>query len=149
MNFKQKFYGISLTTWILSVVIVIYFYNYVRRSNNNDIQINLETFEEQTNQSDSIKVYNFNASWCGWSKKFQSEWNKFEQECNSLDNVEAIDVKCDSEDKKSFCNNFSNNIHNIRGFPSVMFEKGDQVIEYQGPRTSEGLLDALNEFKKA
>lgn len=92
---------------------------------------------ESSLQNKKIKIYNFNTSHCGWSVKFQPEWDKFQQAVNSdpklSSRMEVIDVKCDSENE--LCNKF-----NIRGYPHVLADNGDRTTDYEGQRTKEALL---------
>jgi thioredoxin-like negative regulator of GroEL len=93
---------------------------------------------QSISQDKKIKIYNFNTSRCGWSVKFQPEWNKFQHAVNSdptlSSRMEAVDVKCDSDNE--LCNKF-----NIRGFPHVLADYGDRVTDYEGQRTKESLLE--------
>ena len=95
----------------------------------------------------SIKMYNFNTEWCGWSKKFQPEWDAFTSNVKS-DNtlntlVEVIDVKCDNDNNKELCAD-----NNIQGFPTVVINVNGNNIKYDGPRTSEALMKKLKDLLK-
>ena len=34
-----------------------------------------------------LKIFNFNTEWCGWSKRFQPEWDKFTQAVKANPNL--------------------------------------------------------------
>ena len=95
-----------------------------------------EKFEEMT--SEKTTIYNFNTRSCGWSKKFQPEWDKFSELAKtSLPNVIVKDVKCD--ENKEICSKY-----NIPGYPYVVLEINDKIIPYNGERTAESLIDFCN-----
>ena len=77
--------------WIIIVIIGFVLYN------------NSYPIKEEFNENNKviIKVFNFNTSWCGWSKKFQSEWDIFTKFIidNNLTHIHAYDVKCDNKIK--------------------------------------------------
>lgn len=94
--------------------------------------------EEDFDNSSNITVYNFNTSWCGWSRNFQPEWDLFMTQVSKMKNVTAIDVKCDDktdEDVQKLCKKF-----NIPGYPYVMIETNNVAKPYEGERTAASLL---------
>ena len=112
---------------VLAVIAVSY---YVYTSNNTE---NFTT--------EKIKVFNFNTTWCGWSKKFQPEWDTFAKTINSspdADKYEVKDIKCDDindpEIKKLTTK------YKVPGYPYVIIEKDGVPQSYEGPRKSADLL---------
>jgi thiol-disulfide isomerase/thioredoxin len=89
--------------------------------------------------NDKIKVYNFNTTWCGYSKQFQPIWDDFVSTIKDEDNIDAYDLKCDNDNYNDLVNKYE-----IEGFPTVIIEKSNNFIKYNGPRTVEGLRNALN-----
>jgi len=135
--FNKTFLGLPMWVWL--VVIGMVAYNcYITTSNTpapmNNIGVALKT-EEFADLDASVKVYNFNTSWCGYSKQMQPEWDKFTKN-NKLPNVKVIDVKCDNKDDPNFmmCKDAK---YMVEGFPTVVAEMGDKVMQYSGPRTEE------------
>lgn len=98
----------------------------------------LEPLIEKSN-SEKIKVYNFNTSWCGYSVKFQPIWNTFCDSVKDNDTVQTYDIKCDDENNKNLCNKF-----NVPGYPSVIIVRNNELIPYIGPRTVNGLNEMVN-----
>lgn len=95
---------------------------------------------ETTNEIKSeVKVYNFNTSWCRYSVMFAPEWAKFESMVEGMDNIEAIDVKCDEDKNEKMCMDFE-----VPGYPSVLIVKDGKKIDYPGPRNAEKLLEYLS-----
>jgi len=95
-----------------------------------------------------IKMYNFNTTWCGWSKKFQPVWDNFARKVksdNTNNHVEVIDVKCDNKDDpkiKKLCEEY-----NIKGYPTVVISANGKSTHYNGERTVEALMKALENVK--
>ena len=83
-------------------------------------------------------IYNFNTRTCGWSKKFQPEWDKFSELAkSSLPNIIVKDVKC--EDNNEMCSKY-----NVPGYPYVVLEIDETIIPFNGERTVESLTDFCN-----
>ena len=84
------------------------------------------------------KIFNFNTSWCGYSVRFQPIWDQFSNQVNDP-SVEVLDVKCDNDENTELCKKYD-----VPGYPSVLKVKpSGEVINYDGPRTVEGLLDFI------
>lgn len=170
-NLEQKFNGLSLKSWIIisGLLIIFYYFVFTRDSttcvtptptptltttpifipipnpisnpiSNPKVELTKEKFINSENKmSNLIKVYNFNTSWCGYSVRFQPEWKKFENEIQSRnDNIQAFDIKCDNVSNKQMCVNYE-----IPGFPTIIIEKNNKKIDYNGPRTSEALIEYI------
>ena len=71
----QKYFGLSLMTWIIIGIIFLY------------IIYCTTCMKETFSETPKVKVFNFNTKWCGYSTRFQPEWNKFEKECKNMNNV--------------------------------------------------------------
>jgi thiol-disulfide isomerase/thioredoxin len=83
-------------------------------------------------------IYNFNTTWCGYSKKFQPIWDEFTKSLKESDNIVPIDVKCDNDENQDLCEKY-----NIEGYPSVVIVNGTNYKLYNGPRSVEGLRTYL------
>lgn len=115
-------FGLSFKYWIIIGIIIYLLYQ--------------QKNENFSNESTTKKIYNFNTSWCGWSKRFQPEWNKFTNQIDST-KIIAIDVKCDDKSNEMICKEF-----NVPGYPSVVAVVNGKHHEYTGPRN----VEALTEF---
>jgi len=94
-----------------------------------------------TNNTDSVSVYNFNTSWCGYSRKFQPVWEQF---CDTVknNNIETYDIKCDDETNdanQALCKKY-----NIRAYPTVIIVRNTDFKTYDGPRTVDDLVKSVN-----
>ena len=123
--------------WLLliTLLVIIYFFNCTK-------EFTIDFFSNSEKKtSNLIKVYNFNTSWCGYSVHFQPEWDKFEKEINSIDNlsIQAFDIKCDNINNKQMCNDYE-----ISGFPTIIIEKDGKKINYNGLRTVEAIIETIH-----
>ena len=132
MNIYKTYFGLQLWIWILILIGLLYYW-YINNINNNNINNNDMQNIENNNK---IKVYNFNTKWCGWSQKFQPEWDIFSKQVISdpmLANIEAYDIKCD--DNQNMCDEYK-----VPGFPYVVIESDNNKIPYSGSRKSNDLI---------
>ena len=96
---NQKCFCLPLWVWLVAIGIAVYYYCYARPENKpKPVEEKKEKFANVANTK--LKIFNFNTDWCGWSKRFQPEWDKFTQAVKAdskLNNkVEVFDVKCDN-----------------------------------------------------
>lgn len=82
-----------------------------------------------------VTVTNYNASWCGWSKKLQPTWDSVAAAFKDTD-IAVVDMKCDANQaNKKKCQDAG-----IEGFPSILLSRPDgAVFEYLGDRTLEDI----------
>lgn len=147
MMLNMKIFNLSLSTWALIIGVIILFFfmnndeNFAETEDKTNENVSNETTSEISDNK--LKVYNFNTLWCGYSRQFQPNWDKF-ADMNDDSDVEIVDVKCDNETNKALCTKYS-----IPGFPTVLFVKGDKVGEYSGDRSVDDLKGALENFKNS
>ena len=156
---NQKYFGLPLWVWLVVGVIVIYSYKQscsethrksVSESGSKGKAVSEtkakpntkdEKKEKFADTSDKkIKIFNFNTELCGWSKRFQPEWEKFAEAVKSdsmLNNkVEVFDVKCDNSKNNTMCEEY-----NVPGYPYVVAEINGTRIPYEeGERTASALI---------
>jgi thiol-disulfide isomerase/thioredoxin len=149
--FETKIYGLSIITWVMIIGLILYFYFFIHLEDSSntseepvDKQVPVEEKENFVEVKEPIKVYNFNTEWCGYSVRFQPEWNKFMTRINTnkeIADVIAYDIKCDKEENEKICAEYQ-----IEGFPTVLLEKGGDRKVYQGERSAEALIEGLSKF---
>ena len=133
----NNFYGLSLFGWLIILLLIVsYIFLYSREPSNIKPLIK-EEFETKK----VIKVYNFNTKWCGYSIRFQPEWDKFVKMIKSNTNVKCFDVKCDNDNNTDMCNKY-----NIEGFPTVIIEYNGEKHTYNEERTAEKLLETVRKL---
>ena len=140
----QKFFGLPL--WVLLVIVGIVAFSCYQTMNSveapkakPETEIK-EKFADvlQPKDKSKIKVFNFNTSWCGWSRRFQPEWDEFSKRVKSdskLSHVEALDVKCDDDKNESMCEKYQ-----VPGYPFVVVEVDGKRTQYEGERTTDALI---------
>ena len=149
ISFDDKIWGLSILSWILIIIILVFFVCKVYYSNNSSYDdVDKENFQETNatidGKEENVKVYNFNTSWCGWSVKFQPEWQKFQDKLNStsdLSNISAFDIKCDKPENESMCKEYD-----VNGFPTVIIETNGKRGVYKGPRQSKDLIETVKDL---
>ena len=134
LSLQDKYYGLSVLSWLIILILIVLFY--FTLPNPSDIY-SFPSFPSypsspspsapvkenfSQNQNKKVKVYNFNTKWCGYSVRFQPEWDIFQKEVNAKGNladVEAYDIKCDNPSFDQMCKKYD-----VPGFPTVIIEKG-------------------------
>lgn len=135
-NSEMKISNQPIWMWVIGGFIVFHLLMYLQ---DNEYFTN-DSAPTKPSKGKEFIVYNFNTSWCGWSKKFQTEWNIFSDKVKMLKdiNIKAIDVKCDEEDNKTnqdLCKKY-----NVPGYPYIIILVNNEPRAYDGERTSEALL---------
>lgn len=152
-SLQDKYYGLSILSWLIILVLVVIFYFTIFPNDTSNEETpttkpsaNQQNVKEKFSEtSGKIKVYNFNTEWCGYSIRFQPEWDKFEAEVKAkgnLSNVQAYDVKCDNPKNEQMCMDYE-----VPGFPTVIIEKGKEKKVYQGPRTAQSLIETVEKMQ--
>ena len=93
------------------------------------------SFEEPSRDVPALLF--FYADWCGYCDQFKPEWAKVEQILGNNPNIQL--VKINGDERKDLMEQFQ-----VQGFPTVVLVTGQGPIPYDGPRTSEGIMDFLN-----
>ncbi len=151
---NQKYFGLPLWVWLVVAGIVIYSYNQSQSESKPKASDETKALAEKkekfadvsnsdTKTNTKIKIFNFNTEWCGWSRRFQPEWDAFTKAISS-DNklsakVEALDVKCDNPEKESMCEAYG-----VPGYPYVIAEVNGKRTPYNGERTAKALLEFVS-----
>ena len=145
---NQKYLGLPIWVWLVLVGII--FFSCIQTMGINVPKPKAETetkakekFAEVSNAKDSnaktkIKVFNFNTSWCGWSRRFQPEWEEFCKRVKSdptLSHIDALDVKCDDDKNESMCEKYQ-----VPGYPFIVVEIDSKRTQYNGERTVDALV---------
>ena len=141
----QKYLGLPLWVWLV-VVGIIYFSCCQTMSSVETPTPKAETKEKfaevSSENKTKIKIFNFNTSWCGWSIRFQPEWEKFSNRVKTdptLAHVNAIDVKCDNAKNESMCEKYE-----VPGYPFIVVEIDGKRTQYNGERTADALVKHIN-----
>jgi thiol-disulfide isomerase/thioredoxin len=152
IGLNDRVYGLPVYSWLLIALVMVFFLiTTFSSSGAKEAPKNSEPFEGKSDSKDAkdakdakVKVYNFNTSWCGWSVRFQPEWQKFEEEIKSkgdLGHVQAHDVKCDNPENDFLCKEYE-----VAGFPTVIIETNGKRGVYKGPRDSKNLVETIQDL---
>ena len=96
----------------------------------------------QQTQNNKLEFRVYYTNWCGWSKKalallnsdeFKTEMNKIQDKAT----IVLLDCEGDGKDK---CD-----AEKIQGFPTMKLSKNGELIEFDGPRTTEGIISFIKE----
>ena len=145
---SQIFFGMPLWVWLLIILIIVIGYNNCpnltntkpEKTEKTEKPIKTEKFADITPKA--ITITNFNTEWCGWSKRFQPEWDTFSKsnELKQKTNITVRDIKCDNKNNDIICKQYE---EDIPGFPSVVIEIDGKRTLYDGDRTSVALIEFI------
>ncbi len=84
------------------------------------------------------------AMWCGYSRAFLSEWNKFEQLAkDKLPNIKVSSIRCEG-DNENMCIQ-----KGVEGYPTIMLYMYDgRDIKYDGERKAESIVEFVSQYVK-
>jgi hypothetical protein len=143
---------LSIIKWyhivIVCLVGILLFFIFTRNSCPKNALVNNENFAPKNNQDNNIKeeqnVNNelvlYYAMWCGYSRAFLPEWEKFEGYAKSnLPNLKVSGVRCE-DGNEATCSQ-----KGVEGYPTViLYLKNGKEITFSGERN----MDALIKFVK-
>ena len=90
---------------------------------------------------DSTKptLYLFKAEWCGHCKSFKSDWEQLNKdpELSKKINMVTFDSDKNQTEIKKF---------NVSGYPTIMLETNDKLVEYEGNRNVNNIKEFINSY---
>lgn len=120
------------TGLILSILIYFYISDYMFYSTETDNIQQKKIVDKQVDKHGKIVLYY--AMWCGYSKSFLPEWNKFEKWAESnAPNIEVVKIRCEDGTEAECAQK------GVEGYPTVIVYKGENEVLFNGDRTEEGL----------
>ena len=108
------------------------------------LQLDEKTYRSEIAASNYTSIVEFYAPWCGHCKNLQGPYEQAAKSLSGLAKVAA--VNCDDDVNKAFCGKMQ-----IQGFPTLKIVKpgkapGKPMVEdYQGQRTSKGIVSAVKD----
>jgi thiol-disulfide isomerase/thioredoxin len=143
---NQKCFCLPLWVWLVAIGVAVYFYCYspTNKLKSKPKEEKKEKKEKFANSTISkLKIFNFYTSWCGWSVKFQPEWNEFAKAVKAdsklSSKVDVIDVKCDNPENEKLCEKYQ-----VPGYPYVVVDNNGKHEAYSGERTAKALLSFVS-----
>ena len=81
----------------------------------------------------------FKADWCGHCKNFLPVWNKISNDSTLNVNFKIFDSENNKSDMKKY---------NIQGFPTLLFQVNNNIIEYSGSKDEQSIRDFILSYNK-
>ena len=89
--------------------------------------------------SESVpELYLFKADWCGHCKNFKPTWANLKSNYNKV-KYNEFDADKDHNIIKKF---------NISGYPTIMLKHNNKMIEYNGNRDKDSILEFIQVYTK-
>jgi thiol-disulfide isomerase/thioredoxin len=129
--------NVILILIIILVGVLLYLNNvsvkYIQYTNNTR-----EKFE--VNEKLQFKV--FYTNWCGWSKRALATINsdEFKKKFEEIKNrAEIVLVDCEGSGKEECVK------RKIQGYPTMQLQKGNNMIDFNGDRTPDGIINFIKQ----
>jgi len=114
---------------VLLILILISIFTYIDTR-----QFMLEGFSNTNSSGDGkCKLMLFHADWCGHCKRMKPDWERVKGEYP--DRCEDYESEVITEEQRSK--------YNVRGYPTIIVLRGDNMEEYKGERTYSGFKEIL------
>jgi len=97
------------------------------------VTLTSSNFDRQVKESDAVWVVEFFAPWCGHCKSLAPEYSKAAKALKGVVKVGAVNA----DEESSLGSQY-----NIKGFPTIKIFYGKKVDDYNGQRTSQGIIEA-------
>lgn len=141
-------YSSSNFYWILFIIfLVIIFVSCILSFYNSKTEFfNTATSQSSTSTpnivpTDEITLYY--ALWCGYSKMFLPEWNKFtEYAKKNFPNLKVSSIRCEGVEEKQ-CQ-----IEGIQGYPTVIFKSNNKPVPFNEARSCDNLINFVKKYHK-
>lgn len=138
---------INYTYVIIGLVLILSIYVLYsilsKNSSNYTIQTNAltERFEDNKNSEDKGEIVLYYAMWCGFSRSFLPEWEKFEIYAKeNLPGIKVIRMQCEDGLEKA-CQ-----LKGVEQFPMVIYYPvGKNQVMFEKERTMDKLIEFVNE----
>jgi protein disulfide-isomerase len=93
-------------------------------------------FNEKNINEKNPDMYLFKADWCGHCKNFKETWNVLSNKFKNKVNFIIYDSKINEKEVKEW---------RVNGYPSIIFRKGTQAIEYNNNRDIDTLINFIDD----
>ena len=98
--------------------------------------LDLKNSKVQTGGSENkVNLILFKAEWCGHCQNFKPTWESLQK---NLNNVNFVTYDADSNENEM-------QKYNVEGFPTIMLEKDQKLIEFNKERNIGNILEFVNE----
>jgi len=139
---------------LLVVVLIVVALYYIVNANNNQENfeshpMSLKHVTEKPNPGpNEVYLILFYVEWCPHCVSAKPEIAKLTKEIDGKEvNNVTVNVRAnnceDSEVEQAFARD-----NNVEGYPTIKLVKNNEVVDYNGPRTKEGLMKFINDETK-
>ena len=90
----------------------------------------------QVGGSNKPKLYLFKAEWCGHCRNFKDTWKQLQNNNELKNKVDFITIDHSDSNIKNW---------NIEGYPTILLEKNNNKIEFNGARQENNIIDFVNQ----
>lgn len=142
--FIDKLKKINITPTVIAILAIIALVLiYILYNSNKSINKNVDNFndtEKDNSKEFKHEIVLYYALWCGYSKMFLPEWEKFVAYAkDNFNNVKVTSIRCEGGDEAT-CKQ-----KGIKGYPMVVLylEDGTEV-NFDDERTSDKLIEFIN-----
>tara|TARA_Y100000992_G_scaffold302368_1_gene276268 strand:- start:6440 stop:6925 length:486 start_codon:yes stop_codon:yes gene_type:complete len=143
LDLIQKYYVFIIIFCVIGFIIfIVVLYNVYKY-----LKMNYKKVENFTSNDDnSAKLIMFHVDWCPHCKKAIPDWNAFKNEYNDLKinnyklKVTDFDVTEDTPENKKLVQKY-----NVKGYPTIILEKNNNIIECELKPNKTNLEDFVNE----
>ena len=149
LNCDQNTIMVCILVIVLIVVAVYYIINANNQENFYSQPMSLKHIIEKPNPNpNEVYLILFYVEWCPHCVSSKPEIAKLTEEIDGkkINNVK-VNVRAnnceDSEVEKDLARD-----NNVEGYPTIKLIKNNEVVDYNGPRTKEGIMVFLNEETK-
>lgn len=120
---------------LLGILLLITGSHCLYNSNSDVIKLDSSNFDSLVLNSDNIWVVEFYAPWCGHCKQLTPEYNKAATALKGIVKFGAVNA----DEHMNIGSKYG-----IKGIPTIkIFGAKDKPEDYAGPRTAEGIVDAV------
>ena len=143
MNFLQyiKWYYVIIFCLICIIIFLIFT---KQESGPGQVQENFAQPQKQIKDNYAAEIILYYATWCGYSKQFLPEWQKFEDYGKTkLNGLKITKIQCE-DGNENLCMQ-----KGVEGYPTIiLYLKDGSEMKFDGDRTTEQLINFINKNVK-
>ncbi len=133
-NSAKKYYASALC--ILAVIVALICAGFYRGWDTQKESFDVQTIKNAFRSTPNITLTLYYALWCGYSKAFLPEWEKFKVLAEkNLPFLKIVSINCEGGNEM-ICSQSG-----IEGYPTIVLQIDDAVKQYNGERTVEKLTE--------
>ena len=156
LNQNKWKYSFLIVLIIIIIICIFWFIKYVYTKSTSNTLLTSESEHLTTEntitehmtttntepETKSIEIILYYAMWCGYSRQFLPEWEKFEKYAkDNLPTIKVTRMRCEGGDEATCTQK------GVEGYPTVILYLGNgQEIPFNGNRTSKDIIDFVKKY---